>query len=44
MTIKKRLFLSNLMMIVVPVVIATVVGLGCMGLVLSKKWYKFWFG
>ena len=35
MTIKKRLFLSNLMMIVVPVVIATVVGLGCMGLVLS---------
>lgn len=35
MTIKKRLFLSNLMMIVVPVVIATVVGLGCIGLVLS---------
>lgn len=35
MTIKKRLFLSNLMMIVVPVVIVTVVGLGCMGLVLS---------
>lgn len=35
MTIKKRLFLSNLMMIIVPVIIATVVGLGCMGVVFS---------
>ncbi len=34
MTIKKRLFLSNLMMIIVPVIITTIIGLVCMGLVL----------
>lgn len=30
MTIKRKLFLSNLMMIIVPILIAALVGIGCL--------------
>ena len=40
MTIRKRLFLSNLLMILVPVCIAALIGVGCVGAV----WYTVRFG